>query len=135
MLATRVVATAELRREDQLDLGARQLARQREHLGQRGRERLLEDRRPAYLRRRLVDAFPLAQEGVEAALERTVCRDGLDEIAHALEVVVRGRGEQVLEVVEVDIDGPQRDTGSLGDLSRCGSEVPVVEQRQKGVDD
>src|SRR5262249_21640479 len=90
---------------------------------------------PAHLRGRPVDRLSLPDEGVEPRLQRPVPGDGLHEVAHALEVTVRGRGEQVLEVVEVDVHRPERDSGTLGDLPGGRPEVPVVEQGQQRLDD
>jgi hypothetical protein len=75
-----------------------------------------------------MDARPLPGEEVETVVERAMRGDALDEVAHALEVAVRSGGEQIFEVVEVDVDRAERDPRSFGYLPGRGAKVAVVEK-------
>ena len=70
-----LLAPPDLLAEHLLDLGAGQVAGQRQDLGERVRERLLEHRGPAHVCRRLMHPCALGEEQVEAGLERTVGRE------------------------------------------------------------
>ena len=118
-------APVELRRGNTGSSSARdELAGQGEHLGERGRERLLQHRGPAHGGRRLVDAGALVDERVEAARQAgrraaTACTASMSRS----NCLCGGCGEQVFEVVEMDVHRAQRHAGPIGDLAGGGAQV------------
>ena len=47
-------------------------------------------------------------------------------------LLVRGRQEEVFEVLEVHVDGTERDAGPVGDPARGGPDVAVCDEVEEG---
>ena len=77
----------------------------------------------------------LVDDRVDALGERQAGVDGVEEVRDLLGLAGAGRGEQVVQIVEVHVDRAERDPGPGGDLLGRGPWVAGPHELQDRGDD